>query len=274
MERISDFSPDGRRIVYYAGMKYKPQVLHCTIEGRKNSTLFYIRRGTYLYRYRGGEVHAQSGDIVYVPRGGHYTYDIPSAEDTFTVQTEFDIFEGEEAITFSSHPTVLLRGATRETAALFETVVTAILGGSDPLYTTGNFLLLLSEFARRQTPSASHAPSEKIQTAVEYLRYHFTEPVSVGELAKLCFLSETHFRRLFSRGMGMSAVRYKNRLLTDAAKNLLHTEDRSIGEIADALGFPSVYAFSQSFKRESGLSPSEYRASLNGQTREDCFQKT
>ena len=86
--------------------------------------------------------------------------------------------------------------------------------------------------------------------------------MSVATLAKLCYLSETHFRRLFARGMGMSAVRYKNRLLTDAAKKLLHTEDRSIGEIADALGYPSVYAFSQSFRRESGMSPSAYRASV------------
>lgn len=263
MERISDFSPDGRRIVFYTGMKYKPQVLHCTVEGRKNSTFFYIRHGTYRYTYRGGEVHATAGDVVYVPRGGCYTYDIPSAEDTFTVQMEFDIFDPDgQPVIFSDRPTVLLRDATRETAALFETVVTAILGGVDPLYTTGNFLLLLSELAKRESRTTVPAPSEKIQTAVEYLRYHFTEPVRVETLARLCFLSETHFRRLFTRGMGMSAIRYKNHLLTDAAKHLLHAEDRSIGEIADALGYPSLYAFSQSFKRECGLSPSEYRASI------------
>ena len=263
MERISDFSPDGRKIVYFAGMKYKPQVLRCTVNGRKNSTFLYIRRGIYDYTYAGGGIHAEAGDIVYVPKGGHYTYDIPSGEDTFTVQMEFDVFDAEEKIvTFSAHPTVVMRGATRETAALFESVVAAILGGTDRLYTTGNFLLLLSELAKRESHATISATSEKIQTAVEYLRYHFTEPMSVATLAKLCYLSETHFRRLFARGMGMSAVRYKNRLLTDAAKKLLHTEDRSIGEIADALGYPSVYAFSQSFRRESGMSPSAYRASV------------
>lgn len=263
MERISDFSPDGRRIAYYTGMKYKPQVLRSTVEGRKNSTFLYIRHGVYLYTFEGGNIRAGEGDIVYVPKGGHYTYDIPLPEETFTIQMEFDIFDGAgEPVTFAPHPTVALSGASRETAALFESVVSAILGGTDLLYTTGNFLLLLSEIAKRESRVTVPVPSEKIQTAVEYLRYHFTEPVSVAYLAKLCYLSETHFRRLFARGMGMSAIRYKNRLLTDAAKKLLHTEDRTVGEIADALGYPSVYAFSQTFRRECGISPTAYRASV------------
>lgn len=263
-ESIDGFSPKGREIRCYNAMKYRPRILHLDVSGRKNSTFFYIRAGHYRYRFRDAQFDACAGDIVYIPRGASYTCDIDKGE-CFCVQFEFDVFTYPDAeiVVFSDVPTPVVRNASRETAAHFESIVSSVLSEDSELYTVGNIFVFLSEIAENHREVAHTTRSDRVIDAVEYLKRHFTEDISVGKLAELCFLSETHFRRLFFASTGMSAIKYKNRLLTDAAKKMLSSTDRSVVEIADALGYSSVYAFSQAFKKETGVSPSAYRRSVS-----------
>ena len=94
--------------------------------------------------------------------------------------------------------------------------------------------------------------------AVEYIRNNYTEKIKVSELARLCFLSEAQFRRRFKSELGISPVQYKEKLLINAAKNMLLADNTSIGDIADRLGFPSLYTFSRTFKLKTGVSPTAY----------------
>ena len=57
--------------------------------------------------------------------------------------------------------------------------------------------------------------------------------------------------------MGMSPIKYKNHIRLQNAIALIKTGNISISEIADTLGFESVYAFSQFFKTQTGSSPSK-----------------
>ena len=93
------------------------------------------------------------------------------------------------------------------------------------------------------------------------LRLKAREPVSVPELAALCHMSVTHFRRQFQKAFGESPLKYRSRHLVDSAKELLE-EGRSVKEIAYLLGIDDPSYFSRLFRKQAGLSPEEFRRLL------------
>ena len=79
-------------------------------------------------------------------------------------------------------------------------------------------------------------------------------------LAQFLGYSEKYCSDLFQSTMGESFSGYLKRRRTAAAVSLLTTTDKSVAEIAAALGFSDQFAFSHFFKRSTGRSPREFRA--------------
>ena len=61
--------------------------------------------------------------------------------------------------------------------------------------------------------------------------------------------------------MGCGVMEYFNRIRVDAAKELIREGDQNFTEIAATLCFGSSQYFTTVFKRVSGMTPTEYRAS-------------
>ena len=88
---------------------------------------------------------------------------------------------------------------------------------------------------------------------------HYTEPdFTVKTLASHMELSEVHLRRIFKSVVNTSPIRYINHLRLEKAKNMLISSNYTIAEIAISSGFTDPYYFSRFFKKELGISPSEY----------------
>ncbi len=79
-------------------------------------------------------------------------------------------------------------------------------------------------------------------------------------LAEFLGYSEKYCSDLFQSTMGESFSGYLKRRRTDTAASLLTTTDKSVAEIAVALGFSDQFSFSHFFKRSTGRSPREFRA--------------
>jgi AraC-like DNA-binding protein len=78
-------------------------------------------------------------------------------------------------------------------------------------------------------------------------------------LAQFLGYSEKYCSDLFRSTMGEPFSRYLKRRRTDAAAALLTTTDKSLAEIAAAIGFSDQFAFSHFFKRMTGRSPRDFR---------------
>ena len=59
--------------------------------------------------------------------------------------------------------------------------------------------------------------------------------------------------------MGIGMVDYVNRIRIEKAKELLRNTGKTIQEISDVIGFVDQKYFSRQFKKETSLSPTEYR---------------
>lgn len=85
------------------------------------------------------------------------------------------------------------------------------------------------------------------------------EGLDIASLAKLCGLSQTHFRRLFKKTVGKPPASYLAQLRIASAMAELGRSRRPIAEIALACGFQTLSSFNRQFKRIAGLSPRSWR---------------
>jgi AraC family transcriptional regulator of arabinose operon len=99
----------------------------------------------------------------------------------------------------------------------------------------------------------------RVQSAMEYIREHIGEPITLPALAASAGLSPSRFGRLFRAETGKSPQQHIESLRLETARQLLDLTNRSVGAIASAVGYESAFYFSLRFKRATGQSPSEYR---------------
>ena len=106
-----------------------------------------------------------------------------------------------------------------------------------------------------------------IQPSMEYLEQNYTDRnLSNRRLAEISGVSAVYFRKLFTESFGVSPMRYIRALRIETAKNLLRTyPSLPISQVAEMVGYDSIYYFSRVFKQETLLSPSEYARHFHAQ---------
>lgn len=85
---------------------------------------------------------------------------------------------------------------------------------------------------------------------------------TVAWCADQLHLSANYFGDLIKKETGKSAIEYIQGKMMDTAKTLLMASDKTISEIAYALGYQYPQYFSRAFKRAVGYTPNEYRAQV------------
>ena len=94
--------------------------------------------------------------------------------------------------------------------------------------------------------------------AVQFLHAHLSEVLTLEQIAKECSMSISKLKQLFREKAGCGPINYLIELRIEKAKQLIHTSEMNVSEIAAALGFSSPHYFSRQFKKITGMSPREY----------------
>lgn len=98
-----------------------------------------------------------------------------------------------------------------------------------------------------------------IDQVIEYIETHFSEDISLGELAKKYHFEISNISRMIKRYTGDRYTDYVAKLRVEYAKRYLTETTRSIEEIAELVGYKSVRYFREIFMEYTGLTPSQYR---------------
>jgi len=93
---------------------------------------------------------------------------------------------------------------------------------------------------------------------VNVLREHLGEQLSAGDIARLCRMSLSNLKKIFTKYAGMGVSRYFTEMKMRRAVELLR-EGRRVGEVAAELGFTDQNYFSTVFRRIMGVPPGQYR---------------
>ncbi|NHN35213.1 helix-turn-helix transcriptional regulator [Paenibacillus agricola] len=117
---------------------------------------------------------------------------------------------------------------------------------------------LIAILMRHVLDQSLSGKASKIEPALHAMRIHPEEPWTVEQLADLCGYHPIHFTKLFKEEMGRTPKHYLISERMKRAKQML-LGGLSLSNIAEKLKYSSIHYFSHQFKKETGLSPSEFR---------------
>lgn len=106
---------------------------------------------------------------------------------------------------------------------------------------------------------SSSLPGYKLRQITDWMAEHAFEDFNLARLADLAGLSKFHFHRLFKAAVGISPLHCHINLRINAAQRLLRETRKSVLDVALEVGYTNPSHFAQRFRRETGLSPSDYR---------------
>ncbi|MEI6276062.1 MAG: AraC family transcriptional regulator [Prolixibacteraceae bacterium] len=130
-----------------------------------------------------------------------------------------------------------------------------IIGKSD-----SNINLASDDFMRKQFKPANR----RIAQIHDYLMNHYREEVDLNQLAGLVSMAEGSLCRFFKMNVGSSVFEYLNRIKVEFACKLLMDPEMGIVDVCLDSGFNNLSHFNKQFRKNTGVTPSEYRKRFKG----------
>lgn len=94
---------------------------------------------------------------------------------------------------------------------------------------------------------------------ISYIESHFTDDVTIGDLAVLAFLSPAQLCRIFKQTTGVTIKEFMQKTRVEVACRMLCETDRSISDISMSVGYRDAKYFTRLFTRAEGMTPSLFR---------------
>ena len=117
-----------------------------------------------------------------------------------------------------------------------------------------------SRYKGKEDETSTAQYREVICSVIEYIEEHYAEEdLSLSKAAEHIGLSPNHLSAVFKEETGRSFTKYLTDHRIKTAKNLLVTSKKRSSEIAELVGYPDPHYFSSVFKKQTGMTPSQYR---------------
>lgn len=127
------------------------------------------------------------------------------------------------------------------------------------MYKVGDMLMRRSE-TQKEVGAVKHRAEDYFKQFTTLLGKHFLVERSVGFYAEQLNITPKYLTTLIKRVSGRSVSQWVDYYVTIEAKTMLKFTDMSILEISNALNFANQSFFGSYFRRNAGMSPSQYRA--------------
>jgi AraC family transcriptional regulator len=124
----------------------------------------------------------------------------------------------------------------------------------------GLMLEILAHMMRHSAEGAGRRPPGWFKQAREFLHEHFDEPLTLAQVGEAVGVHPVYLARSFRHYRHCTVGEYVRRLRIEFACRELINTNLPLAEIALAAGFCAQSHFSSTFKRQTGLTPAQYRA--------------
>lgn len=180
---------------------------------------------------------------------------------------EFDGLKAQEFVTLSglSADTPVYNSGNAEFQQTMkeEMFYIANHGSSTSLNLIGHLYLFLDALTqssnRRKTVIGGQLKDFYAREAITFIEHNYKNPIRVEDIAAFCNLNRSYFGKIFKDVISITPQEFLIRYRMTKACEYLETTDRTIGDISNAVGYPSQLHFSRAFKNTYSMSPRAWR---------------
>lgn len=241
----------------------------------KGLEINYICIGPTDYIVDGVIHHCSAGDVCIINSGSIHSVnkhikELDDACDAFTIVIDYEFLKslipnydmhmfvvGEKALPMvRAKMQELLECHQRENGPHRHIVLTGMIY---------ELIFLLCESCQKEKDPVELKTQQhivQICEIMEYVAQHYQEPATQGEIARKMGFSREHFCRYFKQYTGITFLEYVTRYRLNKAREKMEVSTDTALDIALDVGFFSVKQMREAFKKYYGVTPSQYRKSL------------
>lgn len=248
----------------------KPKLPTHRPRGRIDYQILYIASGKAHFYFGGVEQIVHAGNMVlYRPKEEqrYYYYGADHTEVYWVHFTGGNVKNILRKYGIPDDMHVIHTGTSLEYKRLFLQMIQELkLCKEDYEELLVNYLQQLLILIHRQINSKPRGKNpilmEEIDSAVRYFHENYHKPISIEDYATSHHMSVSWFIRNFKEYTDSTPTQYLLSLRISNAQTLLESTNYNVTEIANIVGYENPLYFSRIFKKQSGLSPSEFRKQL------------
>lgn len=246
-------------MVSYQGIVLSSILRDMSVEGvrhmlcRRSHGFILKLKGKTEYRYNDKTLTLSEGQVLFVPKGSSYyikevtpgysyVVNFESAEEPFCKMNKLTLPENLDLSIFAEK---MYRKWQKEN----------VYGTLSCLYA------LLEKNVMPEGGYISIRDRQLLEPVEAYLSEYLTDAeLKLETLPEISGVSGAYLRRIFKRRYGVSPAGYVTRERIKLACQMLTSgEERSVSKIAEIVGYKDALYFSRIFKKQTGVSPSDYR---------------
>lgn len=220
----------------------------------------YIYSGEAYYTIDGKDYYVSKGDLLCIPEGSHRsaTTNPNSPMMCYPINFQLHDFNGQDVVL--PFPLISNIGIIDSLLHLYKDLNIAWIEKKAGYHLQVQSIftsILYKLFSLLYYRNDQTFIDSRIQKTLTYISEHYTQKLTVDDLAKRISLNPVYFGILFKENMGCSVKKYINQLKINHAENLLLSGEFTITETAFECGFEDIYYFSKLFKSIKGYPPSQ-----------------
>nr|WP_094551022.1 AraC family transcriptional regulator [Petroclostridium xylanilyticum] len=245
--------------------------------------MVYIKRGNAIFQISGQDVHLGPNDIVIIKPYQPHKFIVKSQSGCEFIVLRFK-FRNQHDDEYSdislndfiefvknkeSGPFITLK-VSRKNDIVY--VMNRILREKEKQDLWGDFLsyllimelfVLISRALKMEWEESIKNKSLKVkelmQIAKEYMEKNYEKDLTLTDVARYIFLSQSYFAHAFKEEFDISPKSYLLKVRVEKSKELLEKTDLKVSDVALSVGFSSQQRYNDIFKKYVGMTPLKYK---------------
>lgn len=228
--------------------------------------LCYVLSGQAEWRFFSGErFTVTDGNIIFL--SPNTAYHIVAEKEFRHYTVNFDIYANDSRLDILNQPYYLLENEGSYPIMHSFTKLTDIWSSKKDCFemrSLGQLYELLSVFYLACSNRQSDTSYKRLLPAKEYIEQNFDREITLEKLAALSYMSVTNFRREWKKKYPEAPMQYRDSIRIYYAKEYLKSGYYNVSQVAQKCGFDDISYFIRFFKKQTGITPGEYKNQQTG----------
>ena len=253
--------------------------------------VLYLVRGELTATVNGRNCNLYPEDIIVLNTGDEYAFTVTRSAVLCTIRYDAEILEALGVERGTCFDCISVGGGRRpeedERSSTLRRLVQrlifdylknkSVMSASVMSDCYGLLDHLIRDFSHLEAEPADASGQRmdrRIREIAAYIQENYASQITLSDLAKKFYVSDSHLSRLFKSSLGLGFRDYLTKIRLEAAERELCTTDRSIIRLANDNGFSGLAVFNRSFKEKYGETPSVYKKMACKETAKALKQET